>query len=230
MTAALELVDLSVRFGGVVALDKVSFTLQPGELVGLIGPNGAGKTTLVDAVSGFTRYEGSVSLAGSVLDGLRPDQRVAHGLGRTFQSLELFEDLTVRENVAVGPRASTAEVEAALTLAGGDSIADRLPSTLSQSDRRLVALARALAAQPRVLLLDEIGSGADRDERSGLATRLRRVAASGTAILLIDHDLGFITDLAARLVVLHAGRVIGGGTPAEVRRDETVVAAYLGRQ
>ena len=229
MTPALAIPDLSVRFGGVVALDRVSLTVEPGELVGLIGPNGAGKTTLVDAVTGFVPYDGSVSVAGTYIDGRRPDQRVASGLARTFQSLELFEDLTVRENVAVGPGVSTAAREVALRLCGCEAAADELPSNLPASLRRLVALARALALQPRVVVFDEIAAGADRGEQLRLATRVRQVAQGGTGVLLIDHDLGFVSELATRVVVLHAGRVLFDGPPEAVRQDEKVMAAYLGR-
>ena len=229
MIPALEVSGLGVHFGGVAALQDVSFAVQAGELVGLIGPNGAGKTTLIDAVTGFVPYDGSVLAAGDRIDALRPDERAARGLGRTFQSLELFEDLTVRENLSVGPRSSTFAVDAALAATGLAAMADRLPRTLSPGTRRFVALARVLAAKPRVLLLDEVAAGMDRDERSALAERLRDIVSGGSSVLLVDHDLGLVADLSQRVIVLDHGRVIATGAPAEVRRDERVLAAYLGR-
>jgi ABC-type branched-subunit amino acid transport system ATPase component len=230
VTPAIEVSDLTVRFGGLVALEKVSLSVNEGELVGLIGPNGAGKTTLIDAATGFAPYEGSVIVSGDSIDSLRPDQRVSRGLGRTFQSLELFEDLTVRENLLVGPGNSMSAVDIALAATGLEAIAERLPATLSPSTRRFVALARALAAKPRVLLLDELAAGLDGDERSALAERLRDIVATGSAVLLVDHDVGLVADLSQRVIVLDAGHVIASGPPAVVRRDERVLAAYLGRR
>ncbi len=229
MTPALEVCDVTVRFGGLAALQEVSFAVQEGELVGLIGPNGAGKTTLIDAVTGFARYEGSVFVSGERVDALRPDQRAARGLGRTFQSLELFEDLTVRENLSVSPRSSMSTVDASLAATGLSEIADRLPATLSPGTRRLVALTRVLAAGSRVLLLDEVAAGMDRDQRSRLTERLRDIVSGGSGVVLVDHDLGLVGDLSHRVVVLDRGRVIASGAPEDVRRDERVLAAYLGR-
>ena len=230
MTPALELADLAVHYGGVVALDGVSLTVHEGELVGLIGPNGAGKTTLIDAVTGFARYAGSVSVCGTSVDSLRPDQRAAIGLGRTFQAAELFDDLTVHENVAVGPMTTPASVRAALAGLGLSDAADLRPTALSATTCRLVGLARALAAQPRVLLLDEIAAGMDGDERTELAGRLRDIVTVGTGVLLVDHDLALVAEVSDRVVVLDTGRVIASGSADDVRRDEHVLAAYLGRQ
>lgn len=230
MTPRLQVSDLTVGFGGLVALHDVSLAVGDGELVGLIGPNGAGKTTLIDAVTGFVRYEGQVVVSGAPFDHLRADQRARRGLGRTFQSLELFEDLTVRENVSVAPSGATSAVEAALAATGLEPVADRLPATLSPGTRRLVAMARALAPQPRMLLFDEIAAGLDHDERVALAERLRAIVSGGCGVLLVDHDLGLVADVCERVVVLDAGRVIASGRAAEVRGDERVQTAYLGRR
>lgn len=201
------------------------------EIVGLIGPNGAGKTTLLDAISGFASYEGSIRLWGDCLDAMRAHQRAVRGLGRTFQSLELFDELTVREHVCLGAGRSSAAADEILSLMGLEQVADQLPAAVATGTRRFVALARALAYGPRVLLLDEVGAGLDRDERSLLVAMLRRVVGSGQlSVLLVDHDLGLVSELSQRVVVLHAGQVIAAGPASEVGRDERVLAAYLGRE
>lgn len=230
MTPVLELHDLGVRFGGIVALQHVSFAVHTGELVGLIGPNGAGKTTLIDAVTGFVPYEGSVLLAGHRVDGALPHQRATQGLGRTFQSLELFEDLTVRENVSVGTGRSQTAVMAAMDATGLTPTADLLPTALSPSTRRFVALARALAGQPKVLMLDEVTAGLDREERSVFVDQLRHIVSGGCSVVLVDHDVGLVSALAERIVVLDRGHVIANGPPADIRSDERVLTAYLGHR
>lgn len=206
----------------------MSLHVDAGEVAGLIGPNGAGKTTVLDALSGVVRHDGSVAVNGVVVDGLRPHQRAARGIARTFQSLELFEDLTVRENVAVGAR-EPGRTEAVMASCDLADVADRLPATLSASTRRRVALGRAVAAEPRVLLLDEVAAGMDRGERAVLVALVAEVASTGTAVLLVDHDLGLVADVCRRVVVLEGGGVIASGPPEQVRRDEQVKAAYLGR-
>lgn len=227
MTPALDVRGLAVRFGGVVAVDDLTLTLQSGQRLGLIGPNGAGKSTVLDALSGFVPYDGSVHLCGTAVDGLRPHQRVARGLVRTFQSLELFEDLTVNENVAVAARnvdvARAATETLGLTGVEGRSVAELAPAM-----RRLVAIARAVAAEPRVLLLDEPAAGMDGRERTALAEKVVELAMTGTAIVLVDHDLELVADVCEVVTVLAAGRVLATGTPDDVRRDHRVVDAYLG--
>lgn len=233
MTGGLRVDALTVDFGGVRAVDDVTFTVEPAEVVGLIGPNGAGKTTVVDAVSGFTPITaGTVHLGDTELTAMAPHQRARAGLGRTFQSLELFADLTVAENLAVaapgGPADTSPAVASVLETLGLSPCAQRLPTTLSNGERHLVALARALMAQPQVVCLDEPAAGLDANETSALAAVVRATATAGTGVLLIDHDVDLVLGTCDRVVVLDFGRVIAVGTPTEVRTDPDVVAAYLG--
>jgi branched-chain amino acid transport system ATP-binding protein len=245
MSDVLAATQLSVRFGGVHALSGVDLAVAEGELVGLIGPNGAGKTTLVDAVTGFVDYTGRVELDGRDLAGLRAHARAARGLSRTWQASELFDDLTVRENLAVASRrpslwetakelvtesASTdAEaVDRALELVELGWAADLMPGDLSQGQRKLVGIARAVAMGPRLLCLDEPAAGLDTGESEELGRRLRRLADGGLSTLLIDHDMGLVLGICHRIVVLEFGKVIAAGSPEAVRADPTVVKAYLG--
>jgi branched-chain amino acid transport system ATP-binding protein len=245
MTAVLAATQLSVRFGGVHALSTVDLEVGEGELVGLIGPNGAGKTTLVDAVTGFVDYTGNVELEGRNLAGLRAHARAALGLSRTWQSSELFDDLTVRENLAVASRrpslwetakdvvtdSSHTDAEAvdeALELVELAWAADLMPSDLSQGQRKLVGIARAVAMGPRLLCLDEPAAGLDTGESEELGRRLRGLADGGLPTLLIDHDMGLVLGICHRIVVLEFGKVIAAGPPEAVRRDPKVVTAYLG--
>jgi ABC-type branched-subunit amino acid transport system ATPase component len=232
MMTTLDVSDLTVRFGGLVAVNRVSIAVGEKELVGLIGPNGAGKTTFIDAVTGFQPCEGAVTMLGAALDGLRPDQRATKGLRRTFQSLDLFEDLTVGENLAVsttkGAEAS-ADVAWALDVTELAGVVNERPSTLPFGARRFVALARALAGRPRVLLVDEVAAGLDNEARKKVARCLRAVVDEGTSVVLVDHDMGLVMAVSDRVVVLDRGAVLASGPPREISRDETVIAAYLGR-
>jgi ABC-type branched-subunit amino acid transport system ATPase component len=225
---------VGMRYGGVVALEDVSFTVRQGEILGLIGPNGAGKTTLIDALSGYAASTGTVSIRDTCLDGLAPHRRSRLGLGRTFQAAELYEELTVRENVLVGTNAigrRTAagikpdEMFAVLHLA---EVADRTVAELSQGQRQLVSIARALAGQPDVVLLDEPAAGLDSSESRWLGERLRNVRASGVTLLMVEHDMGLVLDLCDRIVVLDLGRVLAVGTPGEIEANPDVIRAYLG--
>jgi sulfate-transporting ATPase len=239
--------DLSVRYGGVVAVDNVSFAVRPGEVVGLIGPNGAGKTSAIDAVTGFTRAaRGSVRLEGRELVGLSATKRARAGISRSFQSLELFEDATVLDNLraASDPRDRLSylrdlvhpvapplpgQVVAAIREFRLEQDLMRTVQDLPYGQRRLLAIARAVATRPSVLLLDEPAAGLSEVETAELARLVRRLADDwGIAVLLVEHDMSFVMSVCDRIVVLDFGIQISEGSPSEVRRDPLVIAAYLG--
>jgi len=229
MTSVFRAQGVSVSFGGVRAVAGVDMEIEPGELVGLIGPNGAGKTTFIDAVTGFVRYEGSVQLGDSPLDGLAPHIRAQRGLARTWQTVELFDDLTVRENLTVAAKdGKAASVDAELELLDLKSAADSMPYELTQAERKRAGIGRALVARPRLLLLDEPAAGLDVRQSQELGELLPGIARTGAAVLLVDHDMGLVLSVCDRVVVLDSGTVIAQGTPAEIRGDDRVIAAYLG--
>jgi ABC-type branched-subunit amino acid transport system ATPase component/ABC-type branched-subunit amino acid transport system permease subunit len=243
----LEVQDITVRFGGTVAVDNVSLTVKPGTIVGLIGPNGAGKTTLIDAVTGFTRAaKGTLRLDGQEISRWSPVRRARAGLGRSFQSLELFEDSTVFDNLraASDPRDAVSyvrdlvypfapplpgQVVSAINEFRLQDDLDRLVEDLSYGQRRLLAIARAVATRPGVLLLDEPAAGLGEVESAELAHLVRRLASDwGMGILLVEHDMNFVMSVCDELVVLDFGRQISRGTPDQVRTNPAVIAAYLG--
>jgi branched-chain amino acid transport system ATP-binding protein len=241
----LRIHSLTVAYGGVCAVDGVSIDVEAGTLVGLIGPNGAGKTSLIDALSGFVAYDGGVTLDGAALDGLAPHQRVRRGLARSFQTVELFDDLDVRgnllvatERVTVGralrdlvaPRrpGTSGRLERAVDVVGIRPLLDRPTAELSEGERKLVGVCRALATEPRVLLLDEPAAGLDTEESRRLGERLRAVVASGTTVVLIDHDMDLVLGTCDVVHVIERGRHIASGPPDEIRHDPRVTAAYLG--
>jgi branched-chain amino acid transport system ATP-binding protein len=246
--ALLETRSLTVRYGGLAANADIDIDVPEGQLVGLIGPNGAGKTTFIDAITGFTSPSGgTVRFDGHDLNGLSPDRRAHLGLSRTFQSLELFEDLSVRDNLLVAAerpqwysfladlvrpdrtRSKHHDVIAeAMGAVGLGDLADRLPSDLSHGQRKLVGVARALAARPKLLLLDEPAAGLDTAESQKLGANMRELVGAGTTIFLIDHDMGLVLNVCDYIYVLDFGRIIAHGTPTEVRTDPAVIGAYLG--
>jgi branched-chain amino acid transport system ATP-binding protein len=233
-----------VRFWGVHALAGLDLEIEEGQLVGLIGPNGAGKTTFVDAVTGFAGYTGNVELDGRDLTGLPAHARARLGLSRTWQSTELFDDLSIRENLSVASRrpslrevvrelvsasdASPLAVDEGLALVELDWAAELMPTDLSQGQRKLVGVARAIAMRPRLLCLDEPAAGLDTSESEELGRRLRTLADAGTSMLLIDHDMGLVLGICDRIFVIEFGKLIAAGPPDVVRRDPRVVTAYLG--
>ena len=237
--------DIRVTFGQLRAIDGLSISVGRGQLVGLIGPNGAGKTTFVDAVSGFTRFAGRLEFDGHDLTSAPPHRRARAGLARTWQSVELFDDLTVAENleaVAHRPsasgfvldlvrprRRSGAElVERALDAIGGRDLADRHPHELSHGQRMLVGVARALATVPKLVCMDEPAAGLDTTESASLGQRLRAVADSGISVLLIDHDMDLVLTWCDDIYVVEYGTEIAHGAPDAIRADERVIEAYLG--
>ncbi|MHB8220623.1 MAG: ABC transporter ATP-binding protein [Acidimicrobiales bacterium] len=239
---ALETQGVSVRFGGIAALTDVSLAAHSGQVTGLIGPNGAGKTTLFNVITGLQRPDrGRVSISGRDVTRLGPHRRARLGLARTFQRLELFGTLSAADNVRVGLEAPTAR-----RVAAGGSTGPATPSALLErvgvpdapgapvaslptGSARLVELARALAIDPGVLLLDEPCSGLDDHETVALGLLLRQLAAEGRAVLLVEHDMDLVLEICDRVHVLDFGEIIASGTPAEVRADRSVQAAYLGR-
>ncbi len=236
---SLEISDLTVRFGGVTAVSEVDLSVGEGELVGLLGPNGAGKTTFVDAISGFVAHSGRIVCSGVPVQNLAPHRRLAAGISRTWQSAELFEDLTVAQNLEVAYRPSAtgargdvgiAQIDASglLEMVGLAHVAGRPAGSLPMGHQRFVGIARALATHPRYLLLDEPGAGLDPDEVASLAELVRSIAALGIGVLLIDHDTSLVFSIADRVAVLEFGSLIANGPPDEVRADRAVIAAYLG--
>jgi branched-chain amino acid transport system ATP-binding protein len=247
----LSLQRITRRFGGLVALDAVDLAVTKGGVTAVIGPNGAGKTTLFNIISGFqTPNTGCVVFDGTDITGRPPEAIAAAGLVRTFQLVQLFLDLTVLENVKVGahlhttgglwsallrlPRTRAAEraLEARarelLTFVGLDAAAEEEAKALAYGQQRLLEIARALAAGPRLLLLDEPAAGLSVEETRRLAAAIRTIAERGTTVLLIEHDMNLVMNTADTVAVLDFGRKIAEGPPEAVREDAAVIAAYLG--
>jgi len=247
--ARLDVSGVTVKFGAVLALDDVSFSVRPGEIVGLIGPNGAGKTTLLDVVTGFTAPgAGVVSLDGEELNAWSVERRARAGIGRSWQGVELFEEMTVRDNLLAAvddhsarryivdmfrarrPR-PTKVLQDVIDEFGLADVLDERPSSLSHGTARQVGIARAIVAEPRVLLLDEPAAGLDSSEGDELAVAIRAVVRSrGIGVLVVEHDVPLLMSLCDRIVVLDFGHKIGEGSPEEMATDAAVVAAYLGTE
>jgi branched-chain amino acid transport system ATP-binding protein len=233
----LEVSGLHVRYGAVQAVAGLDLRVESGVIVGLIGANGAGKTTALDALSGFVKSSGNISLGGLDITKLPPERRARAGLVRSWQTLELFDDLSVLENLQVAAR-SAAEARrleadeefrpiiADLHLA---DVLQRRPTELSQGQRKRLGVARALVAKPIILLADEPAAGLDTAESSELGEQLVRLKGQSLGILLVEHDMGLVLNICDYLYVLDHGMLIASGTPAEIRRDPQVIAAYLGQ-
>jgi branched-chain amino acid transport system ATP-binding protein len=252
MTALLEIDQLTRRFGGITAVDSVSMSVDAGEIRGLIGPNGAGKTTMLNLISGLTTpTSGRISLAEKNMT-REPAYRVAaSGVRRTFQNLKLFTELTVLQNVMIGLHAkgrtgvfeailTTAkqrreeemmhrESLAALEIVGLADLADRQGSALAYGHRRLLEIARAIVARPILLLLDEPAAGLNPTEAEALVALIRRINEQGVTVVLVEHHMDVIMAACSRITVLNYGQKLAEGAPAEIRANESVIEAYLGR-
>lgn len=247
----LRVEGLTRRFGGLVAVNDVTFDVAAGRITAVIGPNGAGKTTLFNLISGaMPPSEGRVVFDGREITGLAPEAVARLGLVRTFQLVKLFSDLTVLENVKIGTHLHARgglfaallrpgwarEEERAVAKAAADlldfvglgDLADLPAAGLSYGRQRLLEMARALAARPRLILLDEPAAGLNAEESARLSAIIRRIAAGGSTVLLIEHDMTLVMNTADEVVVLDFGRKVTQGTPHEVRNNPDVIAAYLG--
>ncbi len=251
MSALLSVTGVERTFGGVRAVDGVTFEVAAGEVHGLIGPNGAGKTTVINLVSGFLGpTAGAIALDGAAIHGLAPHRVATLGVARTFQNIRLFPDLTARDNVLVGQhlrrnpsllarllllgsaraeeKAARDAAEALLERVGLSARVQEKARNLSYGEQRRVEIARALAAQPRLLLLDEPTAGMNATEVQSVAALIRRVATEGHSVLLVEHNVRLVMTVCDTITVLDFGKVISRGSPTEVAADPGVIAAYLG--
>ncbi|HEM3581769.1 ABC transporter ATP-binding protein [Streptococcus suis] len=250
--ALLEVKDLTKNFGGLTAVGDVTMELHEGELVGLIGPNGAGKTTLFNLLTGvYEPSEGTISLAGTILNGKAPSKIASLGLGRTFQNIRLFKNMTVLENVLIGlGNHGKSEVFASffrlpafykneealktkaielLKIFDLDGYADTLAKNLPYGQQRRLEIVRALATEPKILFLDEPAAGMNPQETAELTQLIRKIKEEfGITIILIEHDMSLVMEVTERIYVLEYGRLIAHGTPEEIRNNKRVIEAYLG--
>jgi branched-chain amino acid transport system ATP-binding protein len=238
----LELRGVTKRFGGVAAVDGVSFEIAKGEIVGIIGPNGAGKTTLLNCISGLHRLDGGdIRWQGESIAGVAPHRIARIGIGRTFQIVRPFSSMTVRENAAVGamfgsdaarrsPKGAFEMADQVLELVGLEAKAGHPVSALTIPDRKRLEVARAVATKPQLLLLDEVMAGLNNVEIDEALEMVRAVHATGVTVLLIEHVMRVIVGVCRRAVVLDFGQVLAEGEPEIVLRDERVIQAYLGER
>ena len=245
---ALATRELTVRFGGVTAVNQLTLAIDRNLLTGIIGPNGAGKTTLIDAISGLVRSNGGIELHGRSIERWRPYRRALGGIGRTFQGIELFDEFTILENLLIPaeasrrwsllrdlvyPRADRASLKRATDALERVGLSDKAqikPPQLSLGERKLVTIARALAGGGDVIFLDEPAAGLNSEASLELGQSLRELVASGLTVVLIDHDMGLVLSVCDVIHVLDFGQLIASGTPDEIRRDEAVIGAYLGKE
>lgn len=231
-TPILEVDGLKKNFGGLKALDGVSFQLHPGEILGLAGPNGSGKTTCINAITGVFKIDGgSIRFAGHDIHHKQTYRRVHLGINRTFQVPRPFPGLTVRENVEVAAHYGGGEHVDAMPLledTGLSDLADKPAKALNSSEQKMLGLARALATRPRLLLVDEIGAGLNPEELDSMARRLRGYADAGMALLVVEHLMDFLDKVTDRLVVMDAGTTLFRGKLKEATEDARVIEAFLG--
>jgi branched-chain amino acid transport system ATP-binding protein len=251
VSAVLEVRGVSKRFGAVQAVERLDFHVEEGEILGIIGPNGAGKTTAINLISGvFRPDEGRITLAGQNITGMRPDRLVRQGVVRTFQATTVYQERTVRENVRRGAfttlytgfwatflgsggardaeRRADAAIDKLLVWLGLQDVAGAEARHLPYGYQKVLGLGIALAARPRLAMLDEPAAGLSHDEAVHVADVVRRTNADGVSLIVVDHNMRFMSRLCHRIVVLHHGTELATGTPDEVTRDPRVIEAYLG--
>ena len=228
----LHMAGVNKRFGGLVVLNDVTFGVSPGEILGLVGPNGSGKTTTINLISGMYRADaGSIVFDGHSINRLPMFRRARLGINRTFQVPKVFRDMTVRENIEVAAhfgRAHEADVDAILADIDLSAKADKLAGSLTVNQQKQLDLGRALATNPKLLLVDEIGAGLNPAELGAIATLLQKLAARGIALIVVEHLLDFLNRITERVIVLGAGRMLFQGSLAQASHDPEVVAAFIG--